>query len=138
MENPYQPNHGGGNWDAFVTKLSSSGDALIYSTFLGGSAVDAAHGIAVNSNGFQNTVIKNCIIEDYAVGINSSNSQNIKVFNNTINSTSLGINVHMSNGANISTNKLKPIFFGVGIGVSNSTNAELWNNHINPFFCRFR
>ncbi|HEX8284060.1 MAG TPA: SBBP repeat-containing protein, partial [Pyrinomonadaceae bacterium] len=37
--------------DAFVTKLSYSGSALVYSTYLGGDAHDSAHGIAVNSAG---------------------------------------------------------------------------------------
>lgn len=37
--------------DAFVTELSATGDALIFSTYLGGSADDAASGIAVDSSG---------------------------------------------------------------------------------------
>ena len=40
-----------GDEDAFVTKLSPSGSALVYSTFLGGSGTDAAAGIAVDSSG---------------------------------------------------------------------------------------
>ena len=39
----------GGNQNAFVTKLNSSG-ALVYSTFLGGSGVDHAGGIAIDSS----------------------------------------------------------------------------------------
>jgi len=35
--------------DAFVTKLNSSGTALVYSTYLGGSAGDIGRGIAVDS-----------------------------------------------------------------------------------------
>jgi hypothetical protein len=34
--------------DAFVTKLDASGSALVYSTFLGGSYIDTAYGIAVD------------------------------------------------------------------------------------------
>jgi hypothetical protein len=49
--NQYQGTHGGGGFDAFVTKLSSSGSSLIYSTFLGGNDFDAAYGIAVDSSG---------------------------------------------------------------------------------------
>jgi len=37
--------------DAFVTKLSADGSTLIYSTFLGGSALDGAFGLAVDGNG---------------------------------------------------------------------------------------
>src|SRR4029450_1189525 len=40
-----------GAGDAFVAKLSAAGDALVYSTFLGGKAVDEAHGIAVDGSG---------------------------------------------------------------------------------------
>ena len=37
--------------DAFVTKLNSTGTALVYSTFLGGSATEFGAGIAVNEAG---------------------------------------------------------------------------------------
>ena len=56
--NPIQSRYGGANgaaWyhtgDAFVTKLSPSGNKLIYSTYLGGSGDDAATSIAVDSAG---------------------------------------------------------------------------------------
>ena len=38
--NPFQASYGGGYYDAFVTKLNASGNALIYSTYLGGSDGD--------------------------------------------------------------------------------------------------
>jgi hypothetical protein len=41
----------GGSGDAFVTKLQASGAALAYSTYLGGSGVDSALGIAVDDAG---------------------------------------------------------------------------------------
>jgi hypothetical protein len=41
---------GGGNWDAFVTKLTPAG-GLAYSTYLGGLDLDEATGIAVDGNG---------------------------------------------------------------------------------------
>jgi hypothetical protein len=44
--NPFQTNQGG--IDAFVTKLSSSGNSLIYSTYLGGGDHDYGYGIVVN------------------------------------------------------------------------------------------
>jgi len=44
----YQTSYGGGNYDVFVTKLSLAGDALEYSTYLGGDDFDLAEGIVVD------------------------------------------------------------------------------------------
>ncbi|HEU4435700.1 MAG TPA: SBBP repeat-containing protein, partial [Pyrinomonadaceae bacterium] len=41
----------GGGSDAFVTKLNATGTALIYSTFVGGSGLDSAEDIAIDSAG---------------------------------------------------------------------------------------
>lgn len=41
----------GGNSDAFVTQLNSTGDKIVYSSFLGGGAADSGNGIAVDSTG---------------------------------------------------------------------------------------
>ncbi|MDP3000262.1 MAG: SBBP repeat-containing protein [Bryobacterales bacterium] len=41
----------GGSTDAFAAKLNTTGTALVYSTFLGGSSNDTAGGIAVDSSG---------------------------------------------------------------------------------------
>lgn len=41
----------GGQSDAFVTKLNAGGDALVYSTYLGGSRVDQAYAITVDASG---------------------------------------------------------------------------------------
>ncbi len=52
IQNPYQTYQGGYyGYDAFVTKLSSSGDSLIYSTYFGGGNDDYGQGIAVDGNG---------------------------------------------------------------------------------------
>ena len=40
-----------GAQDAFVTKFSPSGNALVYSTYLGGSGYDEAYGVAVDAGG---------------------------------------------------------------------------------------
>ena len=54
-QNPLRPSNGGGE-DAFITKFSANGSALVYSTYLGGSggysgAPESAAGIAVDVNG---------------------------------------------------------------------------------------
>ena len=54
--NAFQPNYAGGNNDAFVTKINSSGSSLVYSTYLGGGRVingdnDWGEAIAVDSAG---------------------------------------------------------------------------------------
>jgi hypothetical protein len=41
----------GGYYDAFVTKLNAAGDALVYSTYLGGGSDDYGYGITVDTSG---------------------------------------------------------------------------------------
>ncbi|MBI4607512.1 MAG: SBBP repeat-containing protein, partial [Candidatus Rokubacteria bacterium] len=48
---PFDPSFNGGSSDAFVAKLNSTGTALVYSTFLGGSGFEFADGIAVDASG---------------------------------------------------------------------------------------
>ena len=48
--NAWQPTKGGA-YDAFVAALDPTGTTLLYSTYLGGSANDVGHGIAVDSVG---------------------------------------------------------------------------------------
>src|SRR5205823_8138665 len=43
-------NHGGGG-DSFITKLNSTGSALVYSTLLGGTSYDIGYSIAVDAAG---------------------------------------------------------------------------------------
>ena len=47
--NAIQSNNSGG-YDAFISKLSSAGDILIYSTYLGGSQTDLGNGIAIDAS----------------------------------------------------------------------------------------
>jgi len=49
VKNPVQGY--GGNWDGFVSKLNSSGDTLVYSTYLGGSQKDIAYAVTVDASG---------------------------------------------------------------------------------------
>jgi Domain of Unknown Function (DUF1080)/Beta-propeller repeat len=48
---PLQPQFGAGGSDVFVAKLNAAGSALVYSTYLGGSASSWGTGIAVDSAG---------------------------------------------------------------------------------------
>ena len=47
-QNPYQPKNTGGA-DSFITKFSSSGTSLLYSTSIGGDSYDTGNGIALDS-----------------------------------------------------------------------------------------
>jgi hypothetical protein len=46
-----QTTYGGGDSDAFITKLNVAGSALVYSTYLGGSGADGGHGMTINASG---------------------------------------------------------------------------------------
>ncbi len=50
-QSAYQVTLQGGGSDAFVAKLAPAGNALVYSTYLGGSAYDVGWGIAVDGAG---------------------------------------------------------------------------------------
>ena len=47
----FQPTYNGGTEDGFITKLNSTGSALVYSTYLGGSGADTINAIAVDTSG---------------------------------------------------------------------------------------
>ncbi len=49
-ENAWDDSHNG-SYEAFVTKLSASGNSLLYSTYLGGTGRDYGYGIAVDGSG---------------------------------------------------------------------------------------
>lgn len=48
---PIQPMFGGGDGDAYVTKLNAAGTAILYATYLGGNGNEAGNGIAVDVAG---------------------------------------------------------------------------------------
>jgi hypothetical protein len=50
-QSPLQPARGGLGNDAFVAKLDAAGSALVYSTYLGGTAGEIAYAIAVDVGG---------------------------------------------------------------------------------------
>jgi len=49
-EDPYQSVNPDANFEAFLTKFNPTGSALIYSTYLGGTADEAAYGVALDSD----------------------------------------------------------------------------------------
>jgi hypothetical protein len=51
IQNPFDGSFNGGDYDAFVTKFSPTGNSLIYSTYVGGYLDDACSGIAVDELG---------------------------------------------------------------------------------------
>lgn len=69
--------HLGGTRDAFVAKLSAAGSALLYSTYLGGSGVDAGYSIALFDS-------------NQAVVVGDTNSINFPVTSGTIQAQSGG------------------------------------------------
>jgi len=50
-QDPLQSNHSGYYEDAFALKVSASGSAVVYSTYLGGAMSDVGEGIAVDGSG---------------------------------------------------------------------------------------
>ncbi|HKC26254.1 MAG TPA: SBBP repeat-containing protein, partial [Thermoanaerobaculia bacterium] len=46
-----QQTYGGGYFDAFVTKLNAAGSGLVYSTYIGGSGLEYAGGLAMDATG---------------------------------------------------------------------------------------
>ncbi len=58
-----QGTYGGGTNDGFVVKFNAAGSALLYSTYLGGTAYDAVNGIAIDAN-------RNAYVVGYTDSIN--------------------------------------------------------------------
>ena len=50
-QSPFQGTYPGGVYNGFLTKLAPAGNALVYSTYLGGSDDGSAQGVAVDSAG---------------------------------------------------------------------------------------
>ncbi|MFX0092890.1 MAG: SBBP repeat-containing protein, partial [Candidatus Hodarchaeota archaeon] len=70
--NTYQSTYGGGSYDAFMTKLSSKGNKLDFSTYLGGNETDGGGGIAVDAA--RNTYITGVTKRDFPVTANAYQS----------------------------------------------------------------
>jgi len=59
----FQPVYGGGNADAFVTKLDPTGASIIYSTFLGGSNTESGNSIGVDTIGSAYVTGQTCSLD---------------------------------------------------------------------------
>ncbi|HEX4537253.1 MAG TPA: SBBP repeat-containing protein, partial [Candidatus Acidoferrum sp.] len=59
----FQPAYGGGNADAFVTKLDPTGATILYSSFLGGSNTESGNAIAVDSVGSAYVTGQTCSLD---------------------------------------------------------------------------
>ncbi len=116
---PLQPVNAGGGSDAFVTKINAQGTALIYSTYLGGSAVDVAYGIAVDVN--TNTYVTgHTFSSDYPVfsPLQEFNGGNADAFITQINSFGTGFVYSTYLGGSMGE-------FARGIAVDASANAYI-------------
>jgi hypothetical protein len=63
VQGAFQPKYGGGNDDAFVTKINPTGTGLIYSSYLGGTNTDIANAIAVDSSGSAYVTGQTCSLD---------------------------------------------------------------------------
>jgi hypothetical protein len=59
----FQPVYGGGNADAFVTKLDPTGASPVYSSFLGGSNTESGNAIALDSIGAAYVTGQTCSLD---------------------------------------------------------------------------
>lgn len=46
----YQPDYGGGEYDCFISKLSSNGQSIHFSTYFGGNTAESPIGVVFNAN----------------------------------------------------------------------------------------
>jgi len=83
----------GGSGDAFVAEVNTSPGALVYSTFLGGAALDQANGVALGSNGnvyVAGGAVSNNLFPS-AAGLVKSNSGSGDAFVAELNPTVAGV-----------------------------------------------
>lgn len=103
--NAYQRQFNGSS-DAFVTKFAAAGNALVYSTYLGGSSVDVAKGIAIDTRG-----------DAYVVG--GTDSTDFPTMN-PIQAKNLAVGLQVSNGFVTELNAVGKLLFSSYLGGSGS------------------
>jgi Immunoglobulin I-set domain/Beta-propeller repeat len=108
--------------DAFVAELNSSGSDLVYSTYLGGSAYDAAFGVAVDSAG-------NAYVTGYTSSTNFPTTNAIQNHLACTNSFDANANAFVTEIASGGSNLVFSTYFGgtnfdqgQGIAVDNAGN----------------
>jgi hypothetical protein len=120
--------HLSGTRDAFVTKLNAAGNSLIYSTYLGGSAVDSGFAIAVDTTGHAavigDTTSKNLPVTPGAFQPQLNGSQDVFVAKLSPAGNALTVMTYfggsaVDHGAAIAVNSASQIYFG---GYTWSTN----------------
>ncbi len=116
--NPYQASNNGGQ-NAFVSKLSSSGSSLIYSTYLGGSGTDCGYGITFGTGG-----------QAYVVG--ETDSSNFPVLNPYQASNNGGVDAFVSRLSSSGSSLIYSTYLGgsglydLAIGIALGTGGEAY------------
>ena len=86
----------GGASDAFVAKINATGNALVYSTYLGGSGFDQANGIAVDTSG-------NAYVAGYTSSVNFASVNGVQTAFNGLYDAFISTLNTAGNGATFST-----------------------------------
>lgn len=138
--NPIQGNFGGpfSTTDVFVTKFNSTGSALIYSTYLGGSSFESARSIAVDSaNNAYITGISSSFDFPLVAGALRTKSPMYKSVDGAANWSNDNYGFNSATITSMAINPIEPstIYVGTQSGVFKSTNGgRTWakmNNGLN-------
>ncbi|HEY3824149.1 MAG TPA: SBBP repeat-containing protein, partial [Bryobacteraceae bacterium] len=119
---PYQNTNQGGASDAFVTRLSTTGTALVYSTYLGGSGTDLGYAVALDSAG-------NAYVTGYTNSGNFPNTNNISPVAQA--ALAGDYDAFVTAVSTTGTNLLYSTFLGgnnedYGVGIAVDANGDAW------------
>jgi photosystem II stability/assembly factor-like uncharacterized protein len=136
--NPIQANLVGSTTDVFVTKFNSTGSALVYSTYLGGSSFESARGIAVDAaNNAYITGISSSFDFPLVAGALRTKSPMYKSVDGAANWSNDNYGFNSATITSMAINPIEPstIYVGTQSGVLKSTNGgRTWakmNNGLN-------